>query len=788
SLLEYFFSRVIYNPAKVDEQGFDSSMRTTSPASLTCDTNSPLYQRNLLEKPSIIQFLCDRVSQDPIFEQQLRAVIDQSKTNSSAATAATNAITILVKAGVAFHGADLRGIKIPGADLSYGKFDSAQLQGADLRGVNLLGSWLRQADLSHAQLDGVQFGELPHLKEEGEVQACVFSPDGKMLGVALWADGLGVVLYDTSTWQRVHIATTTERVRSLAFSPDSQRIVFGAENGVIRVWDCTSGEELLVMNGGTDTISSLEYSPCGNRITSACSDNTVRLWNSETGVCMVVLEKHTDKVLSVKFTPDGRQLVSGSWDETIRFWDSETGEPGNILKPLLGWIYSLACSPKGRWIASGHYGGDVWLWDMVSGSRGPVLQGHTDLVTGIAFSPNDELIASSSRDRRVMLWDASKGDCISTYDGHLHPVWDVAFSPDGLTIASGSDDETVRLWKVNSSRSSIAIQNQIDGALLVAYSPDGLSVLSIDSHLNIRQADATTGLRGSVSCELPDMESFKCLTFSTDVDQIATGCEDGAVRLWDRKTGAAGPVLEGHLSEVYDMTYSTCGRWIASYDVEGFVRLWDLRDTKQQCVLVKGGGGEIDWISDLKFSPTGDQLAICWMNGIVRLFDPETRALLMSKKLTEDRILASGYSPNGQQLALSTETSIALWDLESDECDLKLRVPPICQQDDSDHIVTYSPCGQFLASTGADYNVHLWHRRLVEGDTYTWCYAISLGVFSAKLISLSWNPVVPAEFITSCRDEALQVWRVSSDKGTVVVKMLWGTNLRSLCTAGVVLD
>ncbi|KAG0042387.1 hypothetical protein BGZ89_006918, partial [Linnemannia elongata] len=103
SMLEYFFSRVIYNPSKVDEQDFDQSIDTAYPVSLACDTNGPLYQRSLLEEPSVIQFLCDRVRLNPDFEQQLRAVIDQSKTDSNATIAATNAITILVRAGIAFH-------------------------------------------------------------------------------------------------------------------------------------------------------------------------------------------------------------------------------------------------------------------------------------------------------------------------------------------------------------------------------------------------------------------------------------------------------------------------------------------------------------------------------------------------------------------------------------------------------------------------------------------------------------------------------------------------------------
>ncbi|KAF9911306.1 WD_REPEATS_REGION domain-containing protein [Linnemannia zychae] len=275
SLLEYFFSRTIYNPT------------------------NPLFKRDLLQEPSVIAFLCDRVKLNPRFKDQLRAVIDLSKTDSSAAVAATNAITILVRADVSFNSEDLRGIKVPGADLSNGQFDSAQFQGADLRGVNLSKSWLRQADMSDAYMENVRFGELPYLEMDDEVYSCTYSPDGKMLGVGL---GNGIIcVYDTSTWTQMHhLDRHVQVVRSIAFSPSSQRLVSGSRDNTVRLWDTASGEELLVMEGHSDSVNSVTISPCGNLIASASSDKTVRLWDAQTGEKLFVLEDHSASVEGVK--------------------------------------------------------------------------------------------------------------------------------------------------------------------------------------------------------------------------------------------------------------------------------------------------------------------------------------------------------------------------------------------------------------------------------------------------------------------------------------------------------
>src|SRR5690349_13583546 len=119
-----------------------------------------LWRKHLANESSILQFLSERVNRNLPFKQRLLSIIEQSKSDSSIQIAAANAITILVKSGFQFNRADLRGIRISGADLSLGIFDSTLLSGADLRDVNLRRTWLRGADLKEARLDGAQFGEL----------------------------------------------------------------------------------------------------------------------------------------------------------------------------------------------------------------------------------------------------------------------------------------------------------------------------------------------------------------------------------------------------------------------------------------------------------------------------------------------------------------------------------------------------------------------------------------------------------------------------------------------------
>ena len=55
-------------------------------------------------------------------------------------------------------------------------------------------------------------------------------------------------------------------IASVAFSPDGQRIVTGGKDNTAKLWDATTGEELLTFKGHCDWIFSVAFSPDGKTI------------------------------------------------------------------------------------------------------------------------------------------------------------------------------------------------------------------------------------------------------------------------------------------------------------------------------------------------------------------------------------------------------------------------------------------------------------------------------------------------------------------------------------------
>src|SRR5436190_526057 len=75
------------------------------------------------------------------------------------------------------------------------------------------------------------------------------------------------------------------------------------------------------LKGHTDKVYSVAFSPDGKLLASGSADKTVRLWNPADGKEVKNLGAHGNSVYCVAFSPDGKLLASASADALVKIWD-----------------------------------------------------------------------------------------------------------------------------------------------------------------------------------------------------------------------------------------------------------------------------------------------------------------------------------------------------------------------------------------------------------------------------------------------------------------------------------
>jgi WD40 repeat protein/serine/threonine protein kinase len=242
------------------------------------------------------------------------------------------------------------------------------------------------------------------------VRALAFSPDGRRLAAA-GHQSKSLTVWDTTTWQEIfpRPLAPTYGLCTVAFSPDGRRLAaagFSLSFPVV-VWDLVSGEQIRVLSGHTWTVRQVAFSPDGRRIAAASHDGTVRVWDVTTGKEVVRPPlRHAAAATGVAFSPDGGQLATASLDGTVRVWDTTSWKPLLVRSDAAAGVRCVAFSPDGRRLAWGSTDATVKVADAATGEVLQTLRGHTGWVLSVAFSPDGTQIASASADGTVKIWKA----------------------------------------------------------------------------------------------------------------------------------------------------------------------------------------------------------------------------------------------------------------------------------------------------------------------------------------------------------------------------------------------
>ncbi|MGH4024435.1 MAG: CHAT domain-containing WD40 repeat protein [Pseudonocardiaceae bacterium] len=281
------------------------------------------------------------------------------------------------------------------------------------------------------------------VRHDGAVNAVVFSPDGHRLATA--GDDRTARVWDvTSGAQLVRLVHDTV-VRAVAFSRNG-RLVTATEGRTARVWSAP-GPAFAAVGGRLATVAhnflwGVALSPDGRRLATTSHDRTARIWDVGSGAQLLTLT-HDNAVRGLVFSADGRRLATASDDCTARVWDVGSGAH-LVTFTHDSAVRGVVFSADGRRLATASGVGTVRLWNVTDATLLATVTQDGE-VRGLALSASGHWLATAGGDGTARVWDTG-GAVLLTEVTHDDSVEGVAFSPCGRRLATASRDRTARIW------------------------------------------------------------------------------------------------------------------------------------------------------------------------------------------------------------------------------------------------------------------------------------------------------------------------------------------------------
>ena len=174
------------------------------------------------------------------------------------------------------------------------------------------------------------------------------------------------------------------------------------------------------------------------------------------------------------------------------------------------------------------------------------------------------------------------------------------------------------------------------------------------------------------------------LAYSPDGRTLASGSSDRTVRMWDTSTGEAGPVMRGHVHEVYAVAFSPDGRYLASGGRDQTIGIWDAK-TGQQITMLRGHG---QWVTGLAFSSDSTRLVSSSWFKTLKLWDTRTWQEVATLREHGDALRCVLFSPDGTRIVSSSnDGTIRMWDLVPPTQRVKQRNTALALVEDATAIV-----------------------------------------------------------------------------------------------------
>jgi WD40 repeat protein/serine/threonine protein kinase len=246
-------------------------------------------------------------------------------------------------------------------------------------------------------------------------------------------------IVDARSGEVLYTYRSKENLKTLCWSWDEQKLVFGFVTGHYALLDLVAHTEVELMDRGVGA-SFCTFRPDGTEVLLGDAASTLTVWNFQSRAPRLLLKGHSRAVLTARYSLNGDKIATGSEDGTAIVWDAASGRIQARFEEHRASIPTLSFSPEGTLLATGSEDATVKVWD-ISRERGPLLDSFqlSSKPLAVAFGSDGQTLYAATREA-FEDWDVGvEQRPLAAALASIRSRMPFALTPDGLLIIAPHD-------------------------------------------------------------------------------------------------------------------------------------------------------------------------------------------------------------------------------------------------------------------------------------------------------------------------------------------------------------
>ncbi|MCR9243643.1 MAG: serine/threonine-protein kinase [bacterium] len=260
----------------------------------------------------------------------------------------------------------------------------------------------------------------------GSNQALVGSSKGELATIDLQSGR-------ATRWQSPH------RIWMHTLEVVGERLLTVSHDNQVAVWQLPAGAAgsptPRPVDTGDHAVTCAALHPNAARVVAGAPDGTVRVWDSDTGTLIDQWQAHEAFVSSIAFAADGSEFLTAAEDGTLRTWRWSSRTRRHDFAGYRGWIGTAIYSGDDEVVAGGQ-DPRLMIWDRDTGRFLRTGHGHGAPIFCLAATASGDRVFSGDVAREIHIWDRH-GDRSLHVCQASHPAVSLAFDDSGQRLLVG---------------------------------------------------------------------------------------------------------------------------------------------------------------------------------------------------------------------------------------------------------------------------------------------------------------------------------------------------------------